>query len=84
MLLLAGIGAVEGFHLHSPAAETESHCGKTVPLPAAASLAAEGLEEQDAQAAASAADVEVLSASEGETLSGEAVQVRCRWLQRST
>ena len=47
-------------------------------MPAAASLAAEGLEEQDLQAAASAAEVEVLSTAEVDTPPEEAAQVRCR------
>ena len=46
-------------------------------MPAAASLAAEGLEEQDLQAAASAAEVEVSLPAEVEMLPEEAVQVSC-------
>ena len=53
-------------------------------MPAAASLAAEGLEEQDPQAVASAAEVEVQSAAEVDTLPEEAVQVRRSLLQCST
>ena len=62
----------------------QSHRHEIVPMPAAASLAAEGLEEQDPQATASAAEVEVQSAADAETSLEEAVQVRRRLLQCST